>query len=370
VTAAPVAPQNLDAEESVLGAILAAGTFKREGNAKFIAAIRATGLQPEDFYRPSHGQLYQAALALDERGEPTDAILLADELGADEDGRRRLHELAALVPATANAAHYARLVVEAAERREEFTFAGELRDAALNGGLRANEAVSEQLARLLGPRRPGVGDAVEFVTFEEFAARPETQAEPLAVDADGGTVLAATGIAMVYGNGGAGKTTLFLDGAMHFAAGVEWLDGQVRPVRKLRVAWIENEGPREEFRRKIERKLATWESGVKRHRLRVLDRPWSRYDLRREDHRDALAREVSEADVDLLVVGPLHRLGMERRPGQALRLRSDRQRHEGRRSCLLPGAPDGAPSHERRPEHPPSAPGTGSRRGADCSRLG
>jgi AAA domain len=83
------------------------------------------------------------------------------------------------------------------------------------------------------------------------------------------------------------------------------------PVRKLRVGWIENEGPREEFRRKLERKLDAWRSRVKRDRLRVFNRPWSAYDLRRDDHRAALAREVSEAEIDLLIVGPLHRLGME-----------------------------------------------------------
>jgi AAA domain/DnaB-like helicase N terminal domain len=316
VTAERPAPQNLAAEESVLGAIMLAGHDGPEPGAAVIAKIQATGLAPDDFYyRDRHGLVYEAALAVAERGEPPHALAVEHELRARRKltvvgGIAHLHELAALVPATANAASYARLVVEAAERREEVNVAFALRVAAENGGLPADPDLRERLARL-GQRRSRVGDAVEFVTFEQFVARPELQAEPLVIDADGGTVLAATGIAMVYGNGGAGKTTLWLDGAMHFAAGVEWLDGQVRPVRKLRVAWIENEGPREEFRRKLDRKLALWRSRVKRDRLRVLDRPWSRYDLRRDDHRDALARVVRDAAVDLLVVGPLHRLGME-----------------------------------------------------------
>src|SRR5262245_24303203 len=96
------------------------------------------------------------------------------------------------------------------------------------------------------------------MTAEQFVANPEPQAEPIAVDAEGNTVIPAAGLGFVYGNGGAGKTTLLLDAAMHLSAGVPWLGGVITPTRPLRVGWIENEGPREEFRRKLERKLTSW----------------------------------------------------------------------------------------------------------------
>jgi len=79
-------------------------------------------LDAGDFYRESHAKIYRAALALYAKGEPVDAITLVDELeergeleGAG--GKDRIHELAALVPATANAAHYARIVRETATLR-------------------------------------------------------------------------------------------------------------------------------------------------------------------------------------------------------------------------------------------------------------
>src|SRR5262249_40907266 len=112
--AAPVAPpQNLEAEESVLGAMLLSPGA--------IGAVSEV-LDASDFYRESHAKIYRAALALYAKGEPVDAITLVDELeerGELEDvgGRVRLHELAALVPATANAAHYARIVREMATLR-------------------------------------------------------------------------------------------------------------------------------------------------------------------------------------------------------------------------------------------------------------
>ena len=71
---APVPPQNLDAEESVLGAMmlspLAIG-----------AVTESTNLGAGDFYRESHGHVFKAILSLYAKGEPVDAITVVDELG-------------------------------------------------------------------------------------------------------------------------------------------------------------------------------------------------------------------------------------------------------------------------------------------------
>ena len=70
---APVPPQNLDAEESVLGAMmlspLAIG-----------AVTESTNLNASDFYRESHGHVFKAILSLYAKGEPVDAITVVDEL--------------------------------------------------------------------------------------------------------------------------------------------------------------------------------------------------------------------------------------------------------------------------------------------------
>ena len=87
-----VPPQNLEAEESVLGAMMLS-----PGAIGAVSEIVDAG----DFYRESHAKIYRAALALYAKGEPVDAITLTDQLeerGELEDvgGRVRLHELAAL----------------------------------------------------------------------------------------------------------------------------------------------------------------------------------------------------------------------------------------------------------------------------------
>jgi replicative DNA helicase len=152
---APVPPQNLDAEESVLGAMMLSP-----------GAIGAVSelLDASDFYRESHAKMYRAALALYAKGEPVDAITLTDELEERGEleaagGRSRVHELAALVPATANAAHYARIVREM---------------ATLRGLIRAGSEIAR-----LGWDRPGetpnLVDQAEQIVFELSQARISTE---------------------------------------------------------------------------------------------------------------------------------------------------------------------------------------------------
>jgi replicative DNA helicase len=109
----PLPPQNLEAEEYVLGAMMLSPS-----------AIEAVVdvIDAGDFYRESHGKIFLAALALFQQGFPVDAISIADkldELGELEDvgGKDRIREIATLVPATANAAHHARIVREMATLR-------------------------------------------------------------------------------------------------------------------------------------------------------------------------------------------------------------------------------------------------------------
>ncbi|HWB56960.1 MAG TPA: replicative DNA helicase, partial [Gaiellaceae bacterium] len=119
-----VPPQNLDAEESALGAMMLSPGA--------IAAVSDV-LSPDgrEFYRESHAKIYRAALALYAKGEPVDAITLVDQLDErgdleDVGGKVRIHELAALVPASANAGHYAQIVKESATLRGLIRVGGEI----------------------------------------------------------------------------------------------------------------------------------------------------------------------------------------------------------------------------------------------------
>ncbi|HEY6393776.1 MAG TPA: replicative DNA helicase, partial [Candidatus Binataceae bacterium] len=105
-----VPPQNLEAEQSVLGAILLDNDASNQ-------AIEI--LSPDDFYRDAHREIFRAMIELADRNQPVDAITLTDMLrsqGALEavGGPGYVAELAAAVPTAANVAHYARIVREKA----------------------------------------------------------------------------------------------------------------------------------------------------------------------------------------------------------------------------------------------------------------
>ena len=151
LSAAPIPPQNLDAEESVLGAMMLSS-----------GAIGAVSefVDAADFYRESHGHIYRAVLGLYARGEPVDAITVVDELDRlghleEVGGQERVTELAALVPAASNAAHYARIVHEM---------------ATLRGLIRAGNDIAR-----LGFDRPGetveLVDRAEQIVFELSQSR-------------------------------------------------------------------------------------------------------------------------------------------------------------------------------------------------------
>jgi hypothetical protein len=109
------------------------------------------------------------------------------------------------------------------------------------------------------------------VTAAEFAAVTGPASEPLVADAEAGAVIPSGGLVLVYGDGGAGKTTLVLDLVVHLATGARWLE-LISPMCPLRIGLIENEGPRPLFRDKVKRKLERWpEAG---ERIHVLEEPW------------------------------------------------------------------------------------------------
>ncbi|MGH3036127.1 MAG: DnaB-like helicase N-terminal domain-containing protein, partial [Gaiellaceae bacterium] len=119
-----VPPQNLDAEESVLGAMMLS-------TGAIAAVSEVLSADGREFYRESHAKVYRAGLALYAKGEPVDAITLVDELDErgeleDAGGKVRVHELAALVPASANAGHYAQIVKESATLRGLIRVGGEI----------------------------------------------------------------------------------------------------------------------------------------------------------------------------------------------------------------------------------------------------
>ncbi|MGW3549191.1 replicative DNA helicase [Janibacter hoylei] len=106
-------PQDVGAEQSVLGGML----LSKDAIADVGEAVRG-----HDFYRPAHELIFDAVIDLYSRGEPADAITVADELSKRGDlqragGQAYLHDLIQSVPTAANAGYYAQIVAERAVLR-------------------------------------------------------------------------------------------------------------------------------------------------------------------------------------------------------------------------------------------------------------
>jgi replicative DNA helicase len=115
-------PHNLDAEQSVLGALLS----DRDAIIHVASYLRAG-----DFYRRAHSLTYEAILALYNRREPVDLVTLVDELARqgvleDAGGEPYLAELIAATPTTVHAEYYARIVTRTAVRRRLIDAGGEI----------------------------------------------------------------------------------------------------------------------------------------------------------------------------------------------------------------------------------------------------
>lgn len=150
---------------------------------------------------------------------------------------------------------------------------------------------------------------IRAVPLDDFTAVDEPGAEPLVGADRDSAVIAEDSDVMVYGDGGAGKTTLTDDLAFHLGAGDDWLGLPIR--RPARVLLVENEGGRAQFRVKLKRKQRAWTGSPLADRVRVIEEPWAELSLQQEPHRVALAALIREQQLDVVILGPLTCIGMD-----------------------------------------------------------
>jgi len=105
-----VAPNNMEAEQSVLGGML----LSQEAVADVLEVVAGV-----DFYAPKHELIFNSIVSLFGRGEPTDVIAVTDHLNKEGNllkagGADYLHSLTSFVPTAANASYYGKIVADKA----------------------------------------------------------------------------------------------------------------------------------------------------------------------------------------------------------------------------------------------------------------
>jgi hypothetical protein len=226
-----------------------------------------------------------------------------------EEADRELVAIVERTPAFGNGSEPLRTVVsEAGSRGWEGEADGigltapALKEAVSPRQIPSRESGSDLRAVSDAPSRPFAMPVAEFVAVE----RPH--AEPLLADDDGRAVVARCSLTLCGALGGHGKTTLFVDLALHLAAGIDYPPFTVPTAASILL--IENEGPEELFAEKLAARLASFEHEL-RARLDVCTFDWGSFSLADDEARQQLAAAIADKGYDLVFGDPLDSLGIE-----------------------------------------------------------
>ena len=144
VPAGKIPPQNVDAEMSLLGAVLI--------DEEVLADI-TEHVKPKDFYDKRHAVIYDAIMRLYEKNKPVDLLTLTDELKRKKEideigGSAYLTELTNYVPTAAHAESYAEIVAQKAVRRRLIKASGEISELGYDEQTTTQELLQQAEAEL------------------------------------------------------------------------------------------------------------------------------------------------------------------------------------------------------------------------------
>jgi replicative DNA helicase len=139
-----IPPQNIDAEKSLLGAVLI--------DEETLADI-SEHVTVKDFYEKRHGIIYSGMMRLYEKHKPVDLLTLTDELKRKNEleaigGSAYLTELTNYVPTAAHAEAYAELVAHKAVRRRLIKASGDISELGYDEATSTEELLEQAEAQL------------------------------------------------------------------------------------------------------------------------------------------------------------------------------------------------------------------------------
>jgi replicative DNA helicase len=271
-----------------------------------IDAARARyDMRPDDFYKPSHGEIFAAICALRDEKTGVDVVTLSEELRVRGSldrlgGRRALLHIQSNTPASANAVHYARVVAECAAYRRAIAWAGEFADAAY-------EEDGEKLDRLLAEKvERTIAHAIPQVSIDEGATDVN---DLLADDHDydwlvEGLIERGDWVMFTGGEGG-GKTTLIRQIDVMVACGIHpFTYAPITPRRVLHLDFQDTAGQNaREFEKITTRGKVTVPRGmlqlqIKRDGVNLLSAAAQRW----------IESQIERTEAEVVSFGPLYKI--------------------------------------------------------------
>ena len=165
--AAKIPPQNLDAEKSLIGAVL----IDEE-----VLADVSENVNAADFYDKNHGIIFGAMMRLFEKRRPVDLLTLTDELKRKDEldiigGSAYLTELTNYVPTAAHAATYAEMVSQKAVRRRLIHASSDISELGYDESTTTQELLEKAEAELFSVSDQSIKQdlvSIESILMESF----------------------------------------------------------------------------------------------------------------------------------------------------------------------------------------------------------
>ncbi|WP_234043382.1 DnaB-like helicase N-terminal domain-containing protein [Streptomyces marianii] len=295
-----VPPQDLDAEQAVLGAML----LSKDAILEVIEIVTTA-----DFYKPAHATVFDAVCSMAVRGEPCDPITVGARLDQDGNlsrigGASYLHTLVQAVPTAANAAFYAERVRDLALLRGVI----EAGTRAVQSGYAADgdpqEVAERAVADMQAARDRGLAQSdAPLLHLDEFLAQADDEPEWVIPG-----LLARWERLMVTAGEGGGKSLWLRQVAMRAAAGLHpFKRAKIRPVRVLVVDAENSDRQARPWFRSMAQAAADEGAPVTSSNIAFEFEPGG-LDLTTPADRARLARRVEQARPDLMLIGPLYKL--------------------------------------------------------------
>lgn len=236
-------PRNLDAERSILGAILV--DDKTPNTALRVATEHITS---GDFSVDSHCKIFRRILAMSNAGQPVDLVTLTEELQRSGEleasgGAGYLAKLIDGVPRLSNLAHYARIVRQKAALRRLAHGGQAITQAALEEGADL-ETILAHVRELPTSAATGPKPGLRAVTVGELLTIELKPREMLLEP-----ILAKQSLAMIYSKRGVGKTFFSLAVAHAVSTGGKFLNWNA--PRPRHVLFVDGELPATSLRDRL-----------------------------------------------------------------------------------------------------------------------
>ncbi|MBC6458397.1 DnaB-like helicase N-terminal domain-containing protein [Actinomadura sp. HBU206391] len=290
-------PADIPAEQSVLGAMLLSPDA---------IGAAAEQVQPDDFFRPTHQEIYKAILDLYGRGMPADPIAVRALLEKNGqlhlvEGGAYLHTLMTTVPTVANIATYIAEVVECSTLRRLIRAGTQVVEMGYRGRGDVDGVIAESEAAIRRVSKIADSRISDFSTAGAFVDQPDDRNETIIPG-----VLEVQERVIVVASEGAGKSTLARHVWVCVAAGLNPFSFVEIPPKRTLLVDLEN--PPGLVRRKarglvtLGRQVPGWDD----------DRCWrwtrpGGLDLKRPRDQHLLDRAIADARPDLMLMGPLYK---------------------------------------------------------------